>query len=81
MFATNPGRVLIVDDEINTLKASATILRMSGLQDVVTEPDSRRVLEIMSAGGFDVVGAFIGYRWAPGRRCPWPSQTGCHWIP
>lgn len=55
MFATNPGRVLIVDDEINTLKASATILKMSGLRDVVTESDSRRVPEIMAAGGIDVV--------------------------
>ena len=55
MFATNPGRVLIVDDEINTLKASATILKMNGLKDVVTESDSRRVLEIMNAGGIDVV--------------------------
>lgn len=55
MFTTNPGRVLIVDDEDNTLKASATILKMNGLKDVVTEPDSRRVLEIMSAGGIDVV--------------------------
>jgi two-component system, NtrC family, response regulator HydG len=55
MFANNPGRILIVDDEINTLKASATILKMNGLQDVVTESDSRRVLEIMSAGGIGVV--------------------------
>ena len=44
MFANNAGRVLIVDDEVNTLKASATILKMNGLKDVVTESDSRRVL-------------------------------------
>lgn len=55
MFAANPGRVLIVDDEVNTLKASATILKMNGLRDVVTESDSRRVLEVMNAGGIDVV--------------------------
>jgi two-component system response regulator HydG len=55
MFRTNPGRVLIVDDEVNTLKASATILKMNGLQDVVTESDSRRVQEIMNGGGIDVV--------------------------
>jgi two-component system, NtrC family, response regulator HydG len=55
MFTTNPGRVLIVDDEINTLKASATILKMNGLKNVVTESDSRRVVEIMNAGSFDVV--------------------------
>ncbi|MBC8019192.1 MAG: sigma-54-dependent Fis family transcriptional regulator [Verrucomicrobia bacterium] len=55
MFSTNPGHVLIVDDEINTLKASATVLKMNGLKDVVTESDSRRVLEHMNAGGIDVV--------------------------
>jgi DNA-binding NtrC family response regulator len=55
MIATNPGRVLIVDDEINTLKASATLLKMNGHKDFVTESDSRRVMEIMSAGGIDVV--------------------------
>jgi two-component system response regulator HydG len=55
MLRTNPGRVLIVDDEVNTLKASATILKMNGLQDVVTESDSRRVLDIMKSGGVDVV--------------------------
>ena len=55
MFEANSGRVLIVDDEINTLKACATILKMNGLIDVVTESDSRCVLEIMSAGGIDVI--------------------------
>ena len=46
---------MIVDDEINTLKASATVLKMNGLKDVVTESDSRRVLELLDAGGIDVV--------------------------
>jgi len=55
MFTTNPGRILIVDDETNILKASATILKMNGCKDVVTESDSRRVLEIMQAGGIAVV--------------------------
>lgn len=55
MFTANAGRVLIVDDEVNTLKASATILKMNGLGDVVTESDSRRVLEILNNGGVDVV--------------------------
>ncbi len=55
MFTTDPGCVLIVDDEINTLKATATTLKMNGLKDVVTESDGRRVLEIMSAGRIDVV--------------------------
>jgi DNA-binding NtrC family response regulator len=55
MITSDMGRVLIVDDEINTLKASATVLKMSGLKDVVTESDSRRVMEIMNAGGIDVV--------------------------
>jgi DNA-binding NtrC family response regulator len=55
MFSTSSGRVLIVDDEINTLKACTTILKMHGFKDVVTESDSRRVLEIMNGGGVDVV--------------------------
>jgi len=55
MLATNPGCVLIVDDEVNTLKACATLLKMNGLKNVVTESDSRRVLEIMATGGIDVV--------------------------
>jgi len=55
MFTTNQGRVLIVDDEVNTLKASATILKMNGLKAVETESDSRRVQEVMAAGGIDVV--------------------------
>jgi two-component system response regulator HydG len=55
MFESNTGRVLIVDDEVNTLKASATILKMNGLKDVVTESDSRRVVEIMNGGGISVV--------------------------
>jgi len=55
MITSGMGRVLIVDDEINTLKACATLLKMSGLKDVVTESDSRRVLEVMSTGGIDIV--------------------------
>jgi DNA-binding NtrC family response regulator len=55
MFTADSGRVLIVDDEINTLKACATILKMNGFKEVVTEADSRRVLDIMNAGGVDVV--------------------------
>lgn len=55
MFRENPGRVLIVDDEVNTLKACATILAMNGLQDVLTESDSRRVMDVMSGGEVDVV--------------------------
>ena len=55
MTTTNASRILIVDDEINILKASATILKMNGLNDVVTESDSRRVLELMNTGSIDVV--------------------------
>ena len=55
MITSDIGRVLIVDDEINTLKACSTLLKMSGLKDVVTESDSRRVLEVMSTGGIDIV--------------------------
>lgn len=55
MFTTNPGRVLIIDDESNTLQACATTLRMNGLKDVVTESDSRRVMELVGEGGIDVI--------------------------
>jgi DNA-binding NtrC family response regulator len=47
--------VLIVDDETNTLKACATILKMNGLNDVITESDSRRVLDVMGSGGVEIV--------------------------
>jgi DNA-binding NtrC family response regulator len=55
MIITNPGRILIVDDELNILKAYATLLKMNGLTTVATESDSRRVMDIMNAGGFDAV--------------------------
>ena len=47
--------VLVVDDELNALKAYAATLKMSGVKNVLLESDSRRVLEIMSTGGIDVV--------------------------
>lgn len=50
MSSANPLRVLMIDDEVNTLRASATVLKMNGLPDVMTESDSRRVLEIMDSG-------------------------------
>jgi len=49
------GQVLIVDDEVQTLKACATSLKMGGLRNVITESDSRKVLDIMASGGIDVV--------------------------
>ncbi|NVN92808.1 MAG: sigma-54-dependent Fis family transcriptional regulator [Desulfuromonadales bacterium] len=55
MIVAHPGRVLIVDDEINTLKACTTSLKMNGLRDIVTESDSRRVMDIMDGGGIDAV--------------------------
>ncbi len=55
MNTANPARILIVDDEVNSLKATATVLKMNGLTDVVTESDSRRVMEIMSAGSINIV--------------------------
>ena len=55
MIAGNSGRVLIVDDEINTLKASASILKLNGIRNVVTESDSRLVMVIMNDGKLDVV--------------------------
>jgi two-component system response regulator HydG len=47
--------VLIVDDEVNTLKASAATLKMSGVKNIVLESDSRRVMEIMAGQQIDVV--------------------------
>lgn len=41
--------VLIVDDEPQTLKAYATVLRMHGLRNVLTESDSRRVMDLMES--------------------------------
>ena len=55
MSTANPLRVLIVDDELNTLRASATVLKMNGLPNIMTESDSRRVLEIMDSGDIGVV--------------------------
>jgi len=55
MTSANAGYILIVDDEINTLKACATSLKMNGLRDVVTESDSRMVMEIMKRGDIAVV--------------------------
>lgn len=55
MKPSDSERVLIVDDEVNTLKACATSLKMNGLRGVVIESDSRRVLDIMSGGGIDAV--------------------------
>ena len=55
MRTANPLRVLIVDDEVNTLRASATVLKMKGLPNIMTESDSRRVLEIMDSGDIEVV--------------------------
>ncbi|GAC1468674.1 MAG: hypothetical protein PVSMB11_04360 [Desulfuromonadaceae bacterium] len=42
MIPTEMRRVLIVDDETNILEAYTTLLKMSGLKDVVAESDSRR---------------------------------------
>jgi DNA-binding NtrC family response regulator len=47
--------VLVVDDELNTLKACAATLKMSGVKNIVLESDSRRVLEIMAGQRIDVV--------------------------
>jgi two-component system response regulator HydG len=55
MPITNAGRVLIVDDEPDILKACAATLKMNGLRDVVSESDSRRVMEQMNSGRVDLV--------------------------
>lgn len=55
MTTPDSNRVLIVDDETDTLKASTTVLKMNGLTNIVTESDSRRVLDIMKGGGIDLV--------------------------
>lgn len=47
--------VLVVDDELNTLKASAATLKLSGVKHIVLESDSRRVMEIMAGQRIDVV--------------------------
>ena len=47
--------VLVVDDELNTLKACAATLKMSGVKNIVLESDSRRVMEIMAGQRIDVV--------------------------
>lgn len=55
MTIAEPGSVLIVDDEKQTLKAYSTILKMHGIRNVITEPDSRRVMDIMVANEVNVV--------------------------
>ena len=54
MKSTEPGCVLIVDDETNILKAYATTLKMNGFSNVMTESDSRRVMDIMDSSRIDV---------------------------
>lgn len=48
-------RILVVDDEPNTLKACAATLGMNGFGTVITEADSRRVLELMAGERPDAV--------------------------
>ena len=55
MLTADDGRVLIVDDAPKILKVYAATLKTHGLRDVVTESDSRRVMEHMDSGGVDVV--------------------------
>jgi len=55
MIINNSGRILIVDDEVNTLKACTTMLKMSGFRDVITESDSRKVMDIMRTTEVDVI--------------------------
>lgn len=55
MLDGNNIRVLVVDDELNTLKACAATLKMHGLKNIESESDSRRVMEIMSSKQIDVV--------------------------
>ncbi len=55
MIINNSGRILIVDDEVNTLKACTTMLKMSGFRDVITESDSRKVMDIMRTSEVDVI--------------------------
>lgn len=55
MINPNSSRVLIVDDETDTLKASTTVLKMNGLTNIITESDSRRVIDIMNNEGIDLV--------------------------
>lgn len=55
MTNSNQSRILIVDDESNVLKASSSALKMNGFGNVHTEPDSRRVLDLLAAEKFDIV--------------------------
>lgn len=55
MTTDRQSRILIVDDEVNVLKASSSTLKMHGFSNVRTEEDSRRVLDLMASEKVDLV--------------------------
>ena len=55
MTTDRQSRILIVDDEANVLKASSSTLKMHGFSNVLTEEDSRGVLDLLAAEKFDLV--------------------------
>lgn len=55
MLITDAGRVLIVDDEPQILKSYAATLKLNGVRQVVTEADSRKVMDIVAGGEIDVI--------------------------
>ncbi len=55
MTTDSQSRILIVDDELNVLKASSAALKMGGFSNIRTEEDSRRVLDLLAAEKFDII--------------------------
>jgi DNA-binding NtrC family response regulator len=55
MIISDAGKVLIVDDEPQMLRAYAATLKMNGVRQVVTESDSSKTLEHLQQGEVDVV--------------------------
>jgi DNA-binding NtrC family response regulator len=55
MLDGNNVHVLVVDDELNNLKACAATLQMSGVKNISIESDSRQVMKIMAEQRIDVV--------------------------
>jgi len=55
MLDGNNVHVLVVDDELDTLKVCAATLKMFGVKNISIESDSRRVMKIMAEQRIDVV--------------------------
>ncbi|HXE96291.1 MAG TPA: sigma-54 dependent transcriptional regulator [Dongiaceae bacterium] len=55
MTTTEQRRLLIIDDELNALKAVSTLLKFQGFVNIVTESDSRKALDLLASERFDAV--------------------------